>query len=90
MADPLLSVVIPVYNRPNLIIPCTESILQAGLDHVEIIIVDDCSSDNTLEVCHRLAEEKRGVRVLHLEVNHGQGFARNEGLLLAGGNTFSS
>lgn len=85
MNKPFLSVVIPVYNRPDLIVPCVQSILQAEVDDVEIIIVDDCSTDHTWNVCCRLSEDSESVHILHLDRNHGVGFARNKGLLLARG-----
>lgn len=85
MRTPFLSVVIPAYNRADLITPCVKSILQADIPDVEIIIVDDCSTDDTLEVCRGLAAENPEVQSLHLEENKGQGFARGVGLEAAKG-----
>lgn len=85
MPAPFLSIVIPVYNRPDLIVPCVDSILRTEADDVEIIIVDDCSTDNTLEVCRRLEKGNELVSVIPLEKNSGQGFARDIGLKAAKG-----
>jgi len=85
MSTAFLSVVIPVYNRPDLIVPCVQSILKSNLEELEIIIVDDASTDHTLEVCRRLTREEPCIRLLPLEQNHGQGFARNAGLEAAKG-----
>lgn len=85
MNKPFLSVVIPAYNCSAFIISCVQSILRAEVDDVEIIIVDDCSTDHTWEVCRQLAEESENVWALHLDRNHGVSFARNKGLLLARG-----
>lgn len=81
-----VSVVVPVYNAEKEVIACVESLLKQTLQDMEIILVDDCSTDNTAMVL-RLLEEKLPdkIRVLRTETNQGAGGARNCGIAAAQG-----
>ncbi|MFG0252008.1 MAG: glycosyltransferase family 2 protein [Phycisphaerales bacterium JB038] len=81
---PLVSVVIPVYNRADLIRRAVESALSQGVAELEVIVVDDGSSDATAEVVRDLAREDPRVRLLQQE-NGGSGAARHTGLHAARG-----
>ncbi|MFP3907090.1 MAG: glycosyltransferase family 2 protein [Acidimicrobiales bacterium] len=73
-----VSVVTPVFNRPDLVVEAVESVLdQAGVE-VEVVVVDDGSTDDTPEVVDRLARDPR-VRALH-QPNRGPAAARNAGV----------
>lgn len=79
-----VSVVIPVYNRQEMVQECVSSILAQSYDNFEIILIDDGSTDRTLAVCHELAERDARIRVL--EGQHGGiSAARNIGLEAATG-----
>lgn len=80
-ARPLLSVVIPTYNRAGLIGPCVESVLAQDYRPIEVIVVDDGSTDNTPQM---LAAFGPAIRVL-TQPNSGQAQARVAGLRLAQG-----
>jgi len=81
MASPLVSIVIPVYNRPALIRDAVDSALDEGKRvPLEVIVVDDCSTDETWDVVRGYGGVVRAVR---LERNSGQSVARNHGLDLA-------
>lgn len=81
----LVSTVIPVYNRPRQLSEAVESVLGQEYRPVEVVIVDDGSTDETLEVAVRLAErDPELVRVISVE-NRGPGHAREAGRLLARG-----
>ena len=69
----LLSIIIPVYNRADLILKCLDSI--PDRTDTEIIVVDDGSTDNTWEVLQGIDR----IKAIHQE-NAGPGFARNRGL----------
>lgn len=74
---PLISIVIPTYNVEKYIAECLESILNQTFQNYEIIIVDDGSTDNTLEVIKKYASDKIKV----FPQNHkGAGEARNTGI----------
>lgn len=74
-----VSVVIPVYNVEAYIEECVRSILKQTLEDIEIILVDDGSTDNSGIICDRYANENEHVRVIH-KINGGLGSARNVGL----------
>jgi glycosyltransferase involved in cell wall biosynthesis len=70
-----VSVVITTYNRPQFLKRAVQSALQAGPD-LEVIVVDDCSTDETPDVCAELAD----VRYIKLSTNQGLAHARNVGV----------
>lgn len=81
----LVSTIIPVYNRPDLLGEAVSSVLAQTYRPVEIIIVDDGSTDNTPQVADDLAREYfKEVRVIH-QPNTGSGLAREAGRLAAKG-----
>lgn len=82
-----LSVVIPCYNEAETLPTIVGRVLALRSDAVEIevIVVDDCSHDDSLKVAERLAGENRTVRVLHHEVNLGKGAALRTGFSAATG-----
>ena len=77
-----VSVIIPVYNREDTIKRCIESVLNETLTSIEIIVVNDGSTDGTLSVINSIRDER--ITVISQD-NAGQGFARNAGIDAAGG-----
>ena len=77
--DPLVSVVVPTFNRGHLLPRCVESILAQSYQNLEVFVVDDGSTDDTSEVVGGLAADAR-VRYLPLETNQGANAARNAGI----------
>lgn len=75
---PLVSVVIPAFNAENTIIETLESVLNQTYKNVEIIIVDDGSTDNTLSVIESYSIDKKSIRFFSVE-NQGPSAARNYG-----------
>ena len=76
--NPLVSVILPVYNGERYLAEAIESVLAQTYRPVELIVVDDGSTDGTAEI----AESYSGVRYLH-QPNQGNGRARNAGLKAA-------
>ena len=84
---PALSVVIPSYNEATRIGTTLEALAAATADDVEVIVVDDGSTDGTAEVAERLLEAAGHRRVLRLDRNQGKGAAVRAGVLAARGDT---
>ena len=82
MTDALISVVIPTYNRAPLVAECIGSVLAQKEVAVEVIVVDDCSTDNTDEV---LATFGDTIKVVKTQVNSERGASRNLGASAASG-----
>lgn len=79
-----VSVIIPVYNAQQFLDRCVRSVLAQTLPGVEIILVDDGSTDQSGSMCDAYAAQHTRVRVLHLE-NGGPARARNMGIKIAQG-----
>jgi len=83
----MLTLVIPCYNEERSLKTCTEKCLElknSGIN-LEIIIVDDCSKDNSLVVANELAQEHPEIRILRHEINKGKGAALRTGFAEAHG-----
>lgn len=79
-----VSIIVPVYNRERYIARCVESLLAQTLKEIQIILVDDGSTDGSLAVCRGYAERDSRVCVVHKQ-NEGLGLTRNCGMELADG-----
>lgn len=80
-----ISVIIPIYNTAQYIVRCIESIEKQDLADIEIICIDDCSTDNTLEILNRISEKYSNIVVLRNKINMGLSFTRNIGIKNAKG-----
>ncbi|MFC7489219.1 MULTISPECIES: glycosyltransferase family 2 protein [unclassified Knoellia] len=76
---PLVSVVVPVYNVAAYLSQCVDSALAQSYDHLEIVLVDDGSTDGSSNLCDAYAQADSRVRVIHQE-NSGLSAARNVGM----------
>jgi len=81
--NPVVSVIIPSYNTATLIKRAIESALAQTLSAIEVIVVDDASSDNSAAIARGFADER--VRVFELPENQGAGAARNRAIEAARG-----
>lgn len=81
---PLISVVVPIYNIEDCLEKCVHSIMGQTYQELEILLVDDGSTDNTGKLCDALALEDARIRVFHKE-NGGSSSARNLGIREAKG-----
>jgi len=82
---PRVSVVIPAYNAANFLERALSSVLAQTMPEVEIIMVDDASSDATFEIARKVAVCDSRVRVLHNERNRGLAVTRNRAIGMARG-----
>ena len=79
------SVIVPVYNAAHTIERCVDSIAASGGEDIQIILIEDCSKDDSWQVCQRLAEKYKTVLCLRNECNRGVSHTRNRGLDAATG-----
>lgn len=84
MPQPKVSIIVPVYNVEKYLKRCIGSLRNQTLENIEIILVDDSSTDSSLEICKKSAEEDSRIKVIH-KMNEGAGKARNAALEIATG-----
>lgn len=78
--DKKISIIVPVFNVEKYLERCVESLVNQTYKNLEIILVDDCSTDSSPEICETLAKGDERIKVVHKEKNEGLGFARNTGI----------
>ncbi len=81
---PKISVIVPVYNVEQYVTRCLDSIIQQDMREIEIIVVDDGSTDGSGAICDQYAKVDRRVLVIHQD-NQGLSMARNRGIDIARG-----
>lgn len=74
-----ISVIVPIYNSEKYLRPCIESILNQTLSEIEIILINDGSTDSSLDICREYASKDSRIRIIE-QSNQGVGAARNSGL----------
>jgi hypothetical protein len=82
---PLVSVIMPVFNASDTLQKAAQSILDQTWQNLELILVDDCSRDSSLQIAHDLQHRDARVKVLALNTNGGPYVAKNVGLTVAKG-----
>lgn len=84
---PLISFIIPAYNASSTITRCLDSIYNLSLkdQDFEVIVIDDCSKDDTIQVVEQYAITHTNITLLSQSENHRQGAARNRGVSIAKG-----
>lgn len=82
--EPLISVIVPVYNGQDYLADCIDSIEKQTYGNLEVIIINDGSTDRTAEVCDRLQTAYDNVHVLNLD-DEGVSAARNAGIKMSKG-----
>lgn len=80
----MISVIIPVYNVEKYLSQCLESVIRQTYQDLEIIVIDDGSTDESPRICDEYAEKDTRIRVIHKQ-NAGAASARNAGLKIATG-----
>lgn len=77
--SPVISIIIPIYNSSCFLCGCLDCILSQSFDDFELILVDDGSKDNSLDICRKYAANDSRIKVIHQD-NAGVSSARNRGL----------
>ena len=83
--EPDISVIITVYNQANCFYKVLRSVQNQSLKNIEIIIIDDCSLDNTTEVIENYMKEDKRIKYLKNESNNGKIKSRSDGVRMAKG-----
>lgn len=81
---PLISVIVPVFNVENYLKACIDSILKQTYQNIEIILINDGSTDNSANICNEYATNNEIIKVFH-KINGGLSSARNMGIEKASG-----
>ena len=84
MNNPLVSIIVPVYNVEPFLEKCVSSILYQTYSNLEVILIDDGSPDNCPQICDKLAIQDFRIKVIHKK-NNGVTFARIDGLKTSNG-----
>ena len=84
MPQPLVSVIVPAYNAAGFISRCVESITSQSYPELEILLLNDGSTDDTLAVCRALAASDHRIALVD-KTNTGAADTRNQGIALAHG-----
>ena len=82
--NPLFSIIVPIYNIERYLEQCIESVLAQNYQNYELILVDDGSPDNSLDICTQYAKQHHNI-VFIRKVNGGISDARNSGIKMARG-----
>lgn len=76
----MVSIITPVYNSQNFLSECIESVLEQNFEEWELILVDDCSSDNSRAIILDYSGQDNRIKHIFLKKNVGAGEARNKGI----------
>ena len=82
--EELISIIIPIFNMSKYLEKCIDSVINQTYKNLEIILIDDGSTDNSGEICDRYLQKDNRIKVVH-QKNQGVSAARNEGLKHATG-----
>ncbi|OON95056.1 MAG: hypothetical protein ATN32_07360 [Candidatus Epulonipiscium fishelsonii] len=80
----IISIIIPVYNVENYLKECLDSVINQTFKDIEILIINDGSTDNSLSICKQYAKQDKRIRLIN-RANGGLSAARNLGIQLATG-----
>lgn len=82
---PKISVIIPIYNVEKYLKKCLDSVIHQTLKDIEIICINDCSTDGSLAILIDYVQKDKRIKLINLSQNKGVSFARNRGIEEASG-----
>jgi glycosyltransferase involved in cell wall biosynthesis len=82
---PKVSVIIPVYNTEKYLTKCLDSVCNQTLVDIEIICINDCSTDNSLKILQDYAQKDTRIKIIDFKENKGVSIARNTGIDFSNG-----
>ena len=84
-----ISIIIPVYNVEKYLSRCLDSLINQTLTSLEIILINDCSTDDSLKIMEEYSKRDERIKIIDLKTNQGAATARNKGLKIASGEYLS-
>jgi glycosyltransferase involved in cell wall biosynthesis len=84
MKSPEISIIIPIFNNEKYLYKCIDSIIKQSFKDIEIFLIDDGSTDNSLSICNEYKDKDARIKVIHKK-NEGVSIARNTGILASTG-----
>ncbi len=85
MEETKVTIIVPVYNVRQYLNKCLESIISQTYENTEIIIIDDCSTDGSSDICDEYKVNYPNIKVIHNSKNEGVSYSRNKGIELSTG-----
>lgn len=82
---PLVTIYIPTYNRSDLLSRAINSVLTQSYQNIELLVIDDCSTDDTVEVVNSFIERDKRIQLIENVKNSGACFSRNKAIQQASG-----
>jgi len=83
--DTLVSIVTPVYNAEKFLIDTVRSVQEQSYSNWELLLIDDCSTDKSLDIIQKLIAKDKRIKLLRMKCNSGAGLSRNTGTKAAKG-----
>jgi len=80
MNQPIVSIIIPIYNAEQYLNKCIDSILSQTFSDFECILIDDCSADSSFTICNEYAKKDARIKIISNETNKGISLTRRIGL----------
>ena len=85
MEKDIISIIVPIYNSELYIEECIKSLINQTYNNIEIILVNDCSIDKSIDICNEYKKTDDRIQIINNEENMGVSFSRNKGLDIASG-----
>ena len=85
METDMISVIIPVYNTAKYVGKCIESIINQSYKNLEILIIDDASTDSSFDICKDYADTDKRIKIIRNDINIGLSGSRNIGIDISKG-----
>ena len=83
--EELVSIVVPVYNAEKFLKDTIQTVLEQTYPNWELLLVDDCSNDNSVDIIKEYVKDDKRIRLLKNEKNSGAALTRNHGIKEAKG-----
>ena len=80
-----ISIIVPIYNTEKYLKKCLNSIINQTFKDIEIICINSCSKDNSLNILKSFAQSDNRIKIINLTQSHNVGYARNKGLKIVSG-----